>query len=409
MPAILPIVAALRRQRLMPFLIALQVVCATAILVNALFLLYQQLAPMLVPDGIAPRQVLVVDQLIARQGQWTASQVQAGAQRLRALPGVREVAPSVGVPMRQTISFTLDVGAEGGPTTNASVYAGQNLVRALGLEVTRGRDFEPTDYFDMDLSSERPKLTPVILTEALADHLFPDGNALGARLGDRDDPHRQIVVGIVRHLLRYQMGELDDGRAEHALLMPARIIGTPVLSYAVRTDPSRRTALESAIPGVLLKEFGGALVPGIPPAVASYEHLRQEAFRPRRAAVWLLGTVSVVVLLVTAIGIASLTAYWVEQRTRQIGIRRALGATRGQILRHFLLENLLVAGTGVLLGLPLAVLANNALMSYYELPRLPWTWLPVGAGVLLALGQCAVLWPARRAAALPPAVATRGA
>ncbi|XWO47258.1 FtsX-like permease family protein [[Pseudomonas] boreopolis] len=120
-------------------------------------------------------------------------------------------------------------------------------------------------------------------------------------------------------------------------------------------------------------------------------------------------TVSVVVLLVTAIGIASLTVYWVEQRTRQIGIRRALGATRGQILRHFLLENLLVAGTGVLLGLPLAVLANNALMSYYELPRLPWTWLPVGAGVLLALGQCAVLWPARRAAALPPAVATRGA
>jgi len=148
---------------------------------------------------------------------------------------------------------------------------------------------------------------------------------------------------------------------------------------------------------------------GIEPRVETYEQLRTEGFRPRRAAVWLLGTVCAVVALITAVGIASLTAYWVEQRTRQIGIRRALGATRRQILRQFQWENLLVAGGGVLFGVPLAIATNLLLMRYYELPRLPWQWLPLGALALVLLGQLAVLWPARRAAAVPPAVATRSA
>lgn len=405
MPALAHILSSLRRQRTMPILIALQVIFAAMILTNALYLFQRQLSPMLMPDGIAPGQVLVVDQLVARQGSWNATQIQAGAQRLRELPGVRTVAPSIGVPMRQTISFELEVGAEGGPTANASVYAGQGLVQALGLELAEGRDFEAAEHFDFDLSAGRPSLVPVILTRALAAHLFPDGNAIGAYLGD--DDHRLVVVGIVRHLLRYQVGEMDDERAEFALLMPARITGTPVLSYIVRTDPESRDAVEAAIPEALQRELGAATVPGIPPAVASYERLRGLAFQPRHAALWLLGTVCAVVTLVTALGIASLTAYWVEQRSRQIGIRRALGATRMQILQHFQMENLVLVGLGTAIGVPLAMAANQWLMLHYELPRLPLAWLPAGAAVLLLLGQLAVYFPARRAASIAPAIATR--
>ncbi|UNK57757.1 FtsX-like permease family protein [Pseudoxanthomonas daejeonensis] len=407
MPALAHIVSAAWRQRLMPALIALQVVFASMILVNALYLFWQQLAPMAVPDGIAPKQVLVVDQLVARDGRWNAAQVQAGAQRLRALPGVRAVAPGIGVPMRESISFELELGAEGGPLANASAYAGEGLIDALGLELIQGRDFKPDEHFDFDLSGDRPALAPVILTRALAKHLFPEGDALGAQLGDGD--HQLVVVGVVRHLLRYQVGELDDGRAEFALLLPARVTGTPVLSYVVRTELHRLDAVEEAIPDALRQEFGAAIAPGVPPAVASYERLRALAFQPRRAALWLLGTVCAVVALVTGLGLASLTAYWVEQRTRQIGIRRALGATHQQILRHFQLENLLLVGLGAAIGVPLALAANQWLMQHYELPRLPLPWLPAGAIVLLLLGQLAVWAPARRAASIPPAMATRSA
>jgi putative ABC transport system permease protein len=99
----------------------------------------------------------------------------------------------------------------------------------------------------------------------------------------------------------------------------------------------------------------------------------------------------------------------VQQRSKQIGIRRALGATRGQILRYFQTENFLLATLGIVLGMLAAYAINLALMNLYELPRMPLLYLPLGALLLWVLGQIAVFGPARRAAAVPPAVATRGA
>jgi putative ABC transport system permease protein len=121
----------------------------------------------------------------------------------------------------------------------------------------------------------------------------------------------------------------------------------------------------------------------------------------------LLLIVSALLLLVTALGIVGLASFWVQQRTKQIGIRRALGATKGQILRYFQTENFLLATIGIIVGMLLAYLLNQWLMGRYELPRLPLLYLPVGAAALWLLGQLAVFGPARRAAAIPPAVATR--
>jgi putative ABC transport system permease protein len=125
--------------------------------------------------------------------------------------------------------------------------------------------------------------------------------------------------------------------------------------------------------------------------------------------VGLLITVSISLLVVTALGIIGLASFWVQQRSKQIGIRRALGATRGQILRYFQTENFLLATLGIVLGMLAAYAINLALMNMYELPRMPLHYLPLGALLLWVLGQIAVFGPARRAAAVPPAVATRGA
>ena len=122
---------------------------------------------------------------------------------------------------------------------------------------------------------------------------------------------------------------------------------------------------------------------------------------------WLLGAVIAALLVVTALGIVGLASFWVQQRTRQIGVRRALGATRGQILRYFQTENFLLASLGIFIGMVLAYGLNQLLMGRYELPRLPLVYLPVGAVALWVLGQVAVYWPARRAASVPPALATR--
>ena len=141
----------------------------------------------------------------------------------------------------------------------------------------------------------------------------------------------------------------------------------------------------------------------------SMEDMRDEYYRQDRAMAWLLAAVIVALLVVTALGIVGLASFWVQQRTKQIGIRRALGATRGQILRYFQTENFLLASIGIAVGMLLAYAINQLLMGKYELPRLPLVYLPVGAITLWLLGQFAVFWPARRAAAVPPAVATRSA
>src|SRR5690606_10800475 len=139
----------------------------------------------------------------------------------------------------------------------------------------------------------------------------------------------------------------------------------------------------------------------------TFSELRDEFYQQPRAMAWLLGIVCLALLFVTALGIVGLASFWVQQRTKQIGVRRALGATRGQILRYFQTENFLLATIGIVIGMLLAFAINQMLMSRYALPRLPLSYLPVGALVLWLLGQVAVLGPARRAAAVPPAVATR--
>jgi putative ABC transport system permease protein len=121
----------------------------------------------------------------------------------------------------------------------------------------------------------------------------------------------------------------------------------------------------------------------------------------------LLIGVIVALLGVTALGIVGLASFWVSQRRKQIGVRRALGATRGDILRYFQTENFLIVTFGIALGVVLAIGINLSLMKVFEVSHLPLWYLPVGAIVLWLLGQLAVLAPALRAAAVPPVVATR--
>jgi putative ABC transport system permease protein len=135
--------------------------------------------------------------------------------------------------------------------------------------------------------------------------------------------------------------------------------------------------------------------------------LRHRYFRNDRAMAGMLVGVIAALLLVTALGIVGLASFWVAQRRKQIGVRRALGATRSDILRYFQTENFLIVSFGIGLGMVLAFGLNLALMSHYELPRLPLYYLPIGALSLWVLGQLAVLAPALRAAAVPPVVATR--
>jgi putative ABC transport system permease protein len=210
------------------------------------------------------------------------------------------------------------------------------------------------------------------------------------------------VVGIVDRLVRPQPRK-DDQNDLYSVILPVRqtfSAGT----YMLRTDPGRREAVLKAAQQALDRKDGRRVAgdSGV------FGDLRADFYRADVSMVWLLAGVCAALLVVTAFGIVGLASFWVQQRTRMIGTRRALGATRTQVLRYFQTENLLLTSAGIAIGMLGAFAINQWLMTQYELPRLPFVYLPLGALMLWALGQLAVLAPARRAAALPPAHAMRG-
>jgi putative ABC transport system permease protein len=139
----------------------------------------------------------------------------------------------------------------------------------------------------------------------------------------------------------------------------------------------------------------------------THDEIKRDTYGGALGMVKILTSVVVLLVLVTALGIVGLTSFSVSQRRRQIGTRRALGATRQDILRYFLLENWLVTGSGLALGLGLAWGLNYALMKVAEAPKLDWGLLAGGMLLLWVSGILAALVPALRATRVAPVVATR--
>jgi putative ABC transport system permease protein len=208
------------------------------------------------------------------------------------------------------------------------------------------------------------------------------------------------IVGVIDHLLR-PMLETGGGN-EDAMLFPM-LPDESNVTYVLRTAPSQRQRVLKEAAAVLQQLDADRILRH----AQTFGQLRSDYFRHDRTMLGLLLAAACGLLLVTAVGIAGLASFWVQQRRRAIGIRRAVGASRRDILRYFQAENALIVGGGLLPGVLLALGLNLLLMGHYELPRLPLAYLPIAALALWLLGQLAVLGPALRAAAVPPVVATR--
>jgi putative ABC transport system permease protein len=403
-----PILSTLRRHKTAAALLALEVALTCAIVCNALFLIGQRIEAVGKPSGIDEDRVLEVRVNGIGSDANTYAITNEDLAALRAIPGVERASAINQLPFRRRGSWNTSLSLtreQEVPTLNAAQYMGtEDLVETLGLRIAKGRDFTADEYVDfarIGNEIDPTKATfPVLVTRAVADKLYPDGSTLGRTVYMGSTGLR--VVGIVESLARPNtfQGPLTQ---QYSIILPVRLSYGEGF-YAVRAkDPSRRKEILGAVVAALDKVAPNRLHDG----QVTYEETRREYFQDDRAMAWLLVVVCVALLVVTALGIVGLASFWVQQRTKQIGVRRALGATRGQILRYFQVENFLIAGIGIVLGMLLAYGLNQLLMGTYELPRLPLWYLPVGAVVLWLLGQAAVYGPARRAASVPPAVATR--
>ena len=401
-----PILSTLRRHKTAALLIVLEIALTCAIVCNAVFLIANRIERLRFVSGLADDALVQVEIHSIGRNANAAADTLVDLAALRAIPGVRSVAVINQIPYNNNSSNTGVNLAPGQKvaTTDVSTYmADAGTLDTLGLRLVEGRDFKPDEVMAGKAfsDSDDPRLPSIIVTRATAERLFPGRSAIGqAMYLYADFPTR--VVGVVDRLIRPLPRNADKTDLQ-SVLLPVRPSFNGGL-FVLRTDPARRQAVLKAALHALESRDSQRVVH----SSGTLEDLRTDFYRADVAMVWLLVGVCVALLVVTAFGIVGLASFWVQQRTRMIGTRRALGATRGQILRYFQTENLLLTSAGIALGMIGAFGVNQWLMTQYELPRLPALYLPLGAVVLWALGQVAVLAPARRAAALPPAHAMRG-
>jgi putative ABC transport system permease protein len=405
-----PIISAMRRNKVGAVLIAVQIAITLAILCNALFIIQQRVAMSDRPTGIDDEASVVV-----LDNQWVGNPPDLMARQmgdlaaLRSMPGVVDAYATNSVPLSdggssEGISLHPD---QKSATARAALYFGdQHTIASLGLKLIAGRNFNSDEVTDKIGYNDTNPPASVIITKALADKLFPNANAVGQSIYDQSLKGQVPVVGVVDRLqVPWATGAWGSTFNDNSVIVPFHFAGPYPIDYVIHATPGQAQALIQAAPKKLFDISRARVIGKVRPMTA----LRKEIYKDEKGLVVILAVVCTALLAVTAFGIVGLTSYWVAQRRRQIGIRRALGATRNAIIQYFQTENLLIAGAGAAIGVALAVSLNLWMVNAFAMQRLNTGYTLIGAVVVMLLGQAAVLWPALKAASIPPALATRAA
>ncbi len=406
---IAPILATLRRHKTILVLLVLEIAVSCAIVCNGVSMVAQRLQHMQIRSGIAEHQLVQIQQAPVAPQKDRYARARADLAVLRQIPGVQAVAMTNMLPFGSQSSNANVLLSPTQPhaTVSAGTYFGEDLIHAFGLQLIAGRGFSTDEYVNADVAlkaladgSGKGFPMPVIITRALGERLWPGSGALGKVFWLTPTASFR-VIGVVGELVRARPD--DPATAQYSMIIPLRMGAAKDQSYLLRTRPQDRQRVQAAAIAALKRIDAQRVIA----RARTFDEVRDSYFQDDRAMAGMLVGVIVAVLLVTGLGIVGLASFWVGQRRKQIGIRRALGATRADILRYFQTENFLIVSFGIVLGMVLAYGLSLLLMQHYELPRLPLYYLPVGAVALWLIGQLAVLGPALRAAAVPPVVATR--
>ncbi len=398
-----PMLRALMRNKIGALLIALQIALTLTIMVNAIFMMLARSAQMARPSGLDEQNTFYLTNTVFAPNYNLQAALAQDLQRIRQTPGVVAATQINAIPLSGggwSMSLQNKPGDDIDGTGVAVYMVDEQGIAAMGLELIAGENFAPSDVIWRDQgATEWP--AKIILSQAMAAQMF-DGDwkkALGQTLYINNHEPMQIT-GIIKSLQAPWNG-WDN--VENAMLVPQQL-DSRNSRFFIRTEPGRRDALMPQLEKALAESDKGRIVRNM----QTMEQTRADSYREDLATYNILLTVIIVLTLITGFGIVGLAMFSINRRTRQIGTRRALGASQWQIMRYFMLENLLISGLGVLLGIGGAVGLNIWLVSTFAMKPLTPGLLLVGCAALLAVGQLAVSYPALIAARISPATATRG-
>ena len=322
---------------------------------------------------------------------------------IRGLPGVKNAVATNSYPLRQggwSMALQLEPGTMSADAIGSAIYfVDEHGLDTFALNIIDGKNFTPNQ---VTWSNPDVNVWPAysIITEALGKTLFPDeeGSYVGKTFFINDvDPVN--IIGVVERLQAPWQGWSG---VEQSMLVPQRR-PWEFQRYVVRTEPGYRDELMPQIEELLSNSNKDRIIRDM----TTMEQVRKLAYVGDTAMIKILSFVVGLLTIITGLGIVGLASFNVSRRTRQIGIRRALGATKPAIVRYFMVENFLVSSIGLAIGGILSVALNIAMVQAFALEPLSWYVIPIAMLALWTVGQAAVAGPARKASNITPAIATR--
>jgi putative ABC transport system permease protein len=383
-------------------LIAVQIAVTMTILVNAIAIIQERSRDMARPSGIDEANTFGLASVSFVPDVDKKRLIDEDLDLIRGVPGVRSVTSSNSFPLRQggwSEGLTLEPGPGTMDSSSAIYFVDEHGLETFGLTLAEGENFAPNQV-DW-VRREKNEWPPVaIVSRALAQDLFPDeeGSYLGKTFYVNDD-NPVNIVGVVERL---QAPWPSWSGVERSMLVPQRR-DSAFVRYVIRTEPGYRDELMPQIEEMLANSNRDRLIRD----VKSMDEVRKMAYLGEAGMITMLKFVVSLLTAITGLGIVGLASFNVSRRTRQIGIRRALGATRVAVMRYFMVENFIVSSLGIGAGAILAIALNMFMVEAFALEPMAWYVIPTAMVVLWAVGQMAVAGPARRASKVTPAIATR--
>ena len=396
------IIRALMRNKIGALLIALQIALTMTIMVNAIFMIQDRQQQMQRESGIDEKNNFYLTNTVFAQDYNIQVEMQADLNLIRKMPGVVDAIQINAIPLSGggwSMALQHEPGDAKDTVSSALYMVDDHGINTLGVELIAGVNFTPNDI-QWRASGQSTWPDKTIITKAFAKSLYPDDwqSALGKTFYISQNQPMQIV-GVMKNLQAPWNGWSG---VERSMLVPFQM-ESQGSKYLIRTEAGRRDELMPIIEKALAERIKGRLIR----RVTTIEDTRKKSYRQHNATNKILTTVVSTLTLITGFGIVGLALFSINRRTKQIGTRRALGATKWQIMRYFMVENFIISTFGVIFGCIGAIALNMWLVTTFNLTPINIELIIFGAITLFIVGQLAVLYPARKASLISPATATR--
>lgn len=401
-----PIFLSIKHNKAIALLVIIQVAITLTVLSGSLLMTTSTLKEWNLPSGIPHHNIIsAVPQFYDLDVDVRQSVVDDMA-RIKSLSGVINVSPASQRPFEAQGAQQVYLEAtKEAQEYDTNVFTGNaNLHKVLELSLIEGRFFRE-DEIITGKRDELSSIPPIVMiSEDMAKVLFPDNNALGKTIWMEKGGSPAEIIGIYSNFM--------NGERLNYFGQSYRTVLQPLVTWENRNDPSYLIRVEAGMAEGMLETIRSELYKIDGRYVNRVEVLtrvQKRMYDGRGSQSIMLLVISFVLLLITAFGMAGLVSFLVTQRQKQIGTRRALGATKWDVVRYFMLENGILTSIGIIIGLVLSIAFAFVLTEDSGANILDMGYIFATAFFIIVINQLAVYFPAKRAANVEPAIVTRAA